>query len=98
MRRLHLVRGDDDEVDQHARHDDVMRSQSARRGKAFDLGDHDAAVVARRKRLFERPENAAFVLVGEVAALVGGGRANDGDLRRNRREEEPIVAGEIRPD
>ena len=96
MRRLQLVGRDDDDVDQHAGHDDVVRPQRARRGEALDLRDDEAAVVAHRKRLIERPENAAFVLVGEIAALVGGGGADDRDVGNDGREEQPVVAGETR--
>ena len=97
VRRLQLVGRDDDDVDQHAGHDDVVRTQRSRGGEALDLRDHEAAVVAHRERLIERTENAALVLVGEVAALVGGGRANDRDMGRDGREEQPVLAGEIDP-
>ena len=37
------------------------------------------------------------MFVGEVSALVGGGRADDGDLRRNGRKEQPVLAGKRDP-
>ena len=49
-------------------------------GDALHLRDHDAAIVADRQRLVERAEIGALVLVGEVAALVGRGGADDRDV------------------
>ena len=80
LRGLHLVGRDDDRVDEHAGHDDVAAAQRADVGEPLDLGDDDAAVVAGGERLIERAEIAAFVLVREVAALVGGGGADDRDV------------------
>ena len=66
---------DNDGIDEMARHAHIVRPQASRRGHAFDLGDHDAAVVAHGYRLFEPSEIRALVFVGQVAALVGGRRA-----------------------
>ena len=85
QRRLQLVGRDDDVVDQHAGHTHVMRLQRAVLDDALHLRDDDAAIVARRQRLFEPAEIGAFVLVGEVAALVGGGGADDRDVGHDRR-------------
>ena len=35
------------------------------------------------------------MLVGKISAFVGGGGANDRDLRNDGREEQPVVAGEV---
>ena len=74
-----------------------MRLQRAVLGDALDLRDDDAAIVARGERLIEAAEIGAFMLVGEVAALVGGSGADDGDVRHDRREIEPFLALERRP-
>ena len=42
---LQLVGRDDERVDEDAGHADRSRDQAAALGEAFDLGDHDAAVV-----------------------------------------------------
>ena len=93
--RLQLIRRDDDVVDEYARHDDVMGTQRTRRSKPFDLCNHDPAVVAHGEGLIERPENAAFMLIGKISPFVGRRGANDRDLRSDGREEQPFVAGEI---
>ena len=61
----------------------VVRLQRPALGHALDLGDDDAAIVADGERLIERAEIGALVLIGEVAALVGRGGADDGDLRHD---------------
>ena len=94
LRRLQLIGRDHDRVDEDARHQHLLRLQRARLGEPFDLGDHHAAVVAHAQRLIERAEIAALVLVGEIAALVRGGRANDRDVGNDRRKEQPFVVGE----
>ena len=95
LRGLPLLRLDDHEIDQHAGHVNGHRLQRAGVGKPLDLGDHDAAVVARGQRLIERTEVGALVLPGDVAAIVGAGAANDGDIGHDRREVEPGVAVEF---
>ncbi len=81
LRRLHLVRGDDDMIDQDRRaHARACGLQRAGLREALHLGDDDAAVVAGGQRLVERAEIGALMLVGEIAALVGGGGADDRDL------------------
>ena len=87
LRRLHLVGRDDDVVDQDAGHEHVMRLQRAALGDALHLRDDDAAIVAGRERLVERAEIGALMLVGEVAALVGRGGADDRHLRHDGRED-----------
>ena len=86
LRRLLLVGIDDDVVDQHAGHADIVRPERAVLGDALDLRNDDAAIVAGGERLVETAEIGAFVLVGEIAALVGGGGADDGDLRARWQE------------
>lgn len=92
LRRLLLLRIDDHIVDQHSRHPDVMGFQRAFLGDPLDLGDNDAAVVACGQRLIEAAEIGAFMFVCQVAALVGGGGADDCDLRDDRGKEQPVVA------
>src|SRR3954447_12501587 len=92
---LHLVGCDHDRVDQHARHVDRERLERAGLGQPLDLGNDDPAIVAHRQRLIEWAEISALVLVGEVAALVGGGGADDCDVGDNGRKEQPGVAGEL---
>ena len=94
MRRLQLLWRDHDIIDENAWNDDVVRAQSACRRQPLYLSDDDAAVVANGERLVERAENAALMLVGKVSALVGGRCADDGDLRRDGRKEEPLLSSE----
>ena len=95
QRRLQLVGVDHDVIDQHTGYANVMRLQRAVLDHALDLGNHDAAIVVRGERLFQSAEIGAFVLVGEVAALVGGRRADDRNVRHDRAEIEPFVAVEL---
>ncbi len=53
-------------------------------------------LLRTRERLIERAENAALVLIGEIAALVGGGGADDRDIGDDGRKEQPVFAGEVR--
>ena len=94
MRRLQLIGRDHDIVDEYAGHDDVMGAQRTGGGKPFDLRHHNPAVVAHRKRLIERPENAPFMLVGKISSFVSRRCANDRYLRSDGREEQPVIAGE----
>ena len=70
-----------------------MRLKRSRRREPFDLRDHNSAVVAHGERLVERAENATFMFVGKVSALVGGRCADDGDFWRDARKEEPLIPG-----
>lgn len=69
-----------------------MRLQRALLGYPLHLGNDDAAIVAGRKRLVEAAEIGALVFIGEIAALVGGRRADDRHLRRDRLEIKPVLA------
>ena len=91
LRGLHLRGVDDDVVDEVAGHVHVVRAQAAFLDHALDLRNDDAAVVARSKGLVEAAEQGPFVLVGEVAAFVGGGRADDGDVGHDGREVQPVL-------
>ena len=95
LRGLPLLRLDDHAVDQHARHVNRHRRQRAGVRAPLDLGDDDSAVVARGQRLVESAEVGPLVLPGNVAARVGGGAANDGDIGHDRREMEPGVTVEL---
>ena len=92
---LPLLRLDNDIVDQHAGHVHSHRLQRAGVGAPLDLRDDDAAVVAGRQRLVESAEVGPLMLPRNIAALVRGGAANDGDIGHDRREIEPGVAVEL---
>ena len=92
---LPLLRLDDDMIDQHAGYMYRHRLQCAGVGAPLDLRDDDAAVVACRQRLVESAEVGPLMLPRNIAALVRGGAANDGDIGHDRREIEPGVAVEL---
>ena len=96
LRRLLLVGIDDDVVNEDAGNAHIMRLHRAALGDAFDLRNDNAAIVAHRQRLIEAAEIGAFMLIGEIAALVRGGGANDRDLRNDRLEEQPFLAARTR--
>ena len=89
---LPLVRVNDDVVHQVARHMHVVRAQAAGLDHALDLGDDDAAVVARGQRLVQPAQQGAFMLVGQVAVFIGGGGTDDGHLRHDGREVQPVLS------
>ena len=62
---------------------------------AFHLGDDDAAIVVGGHGEIERADIGAFVLEGEIAALVRRGGADDGDIGNDGGEIEPLFALEI---
>ena len=93
--RLLLVGRNDDHIDENARNDDVMRPQGAGRGEALDLCNHQPAIVAHAQRLIERAENTPLMFIGEVAALVGGGGSDDGDVGDDCRKKQPVIAGKV---
>jgi hypothetical protein len=95
LRGLQLVGIDDDVIDQHARHAHVMRLQRAVLHDALHLRDDDAAIVARGQRLLQAAEIGALVLIGQVAALVRRGGADDRDIRRDGRKIQPLLALEL---
>jgi len=72
-----------------------MRPQGAGRGETLDLCDHQAAIVAHAQRLIERAEDTPLMLIGEVAALVGSGGADDGDAGDDSRKKQPVVASKV---
>ena len=90
--RLQLVLGLDDVVDQDARDADVVRAKRPGLGDPLHLGDHHAATVPRGQGQLHRPEVGPLVLERQVSALVGRGGADDGDVRGDRREEQPVLA------
>ena len=63
--------------------------------QALDLGDHEAAAVARGERQIERAERRGLVLHRDVAARVGGGAADDRDVGRDVAEVQPLLAVEL---
>ena len=66
-------------IDQNPRDMHVMGLQGPGLGEALHLGDDDAAVVMGGQRLVEGAEIGALMLIGQIAALIGGGGADDGD-------------------
>ena len=95
LRGLHLFGIERDMVDQGAGHADGLRRQAAIWHHALDLGDDDAAIVARRQCLVQRSQIRAFVLHGQVAIFIGCRAADDGHINRDRLVEEPLLAGEV---
>ena len=93
--RLPLVGNDDDPVDQGAGNSHLLRRERPGRGQTFHLGDDDPAVVPRRQCLIESAEIRAFMLRRDVAQLVGGRAANDGDVDRDGPVMEPLVTIEL---
>ena len=91
---MHLVGRYDDDIDQHTRHQHPLRLEGAAFGQPLHLSNDQATIVANGERLIERTEIAALVLVGQVAALVRRGGANDGDVGNDGGEEQPAIAGE----
>ena len=87
--------GDDDAVDQHARHLDLARVERAALGDALDLGDDDAAAVVRGHGDRQRLERQRLTFHGQVAVAVAGGRADDPDLDRERLVEEHLLAVDL---
>jgi hypothetical protein len=41
------------------------------------------------QRLVEGAEIGTLMLIGQIDALIGGGGADDGDLRNDQRKEQP---------
>jgi hypothetical protein len=87
--------GDDDAVDEDAGHLDLARVKRAALGDALDLRDDDAAAVVRRHRDRQRLERQRLVLHRQVAVGVGGRRADDPDLNRERLVEEHLLAVDL---
>ena len=92
---LLLVGVDHDQIDQMTRHPHLMRAQTAGRGDPLDLRDHQPAVVAHRNRLIKPPQRGPLVLVGQVAATICGGGAQDADIRHDAREMQPGLAAHL---
>jgi len=74
---------------------DIQGFQRARGGKTPDLGDDNAAIIMRRHGQVESPQIGALLLVSQVAAFVGGGRPDNGDLGHDGLEIEPVLAVKI---
>ena len=65
---MHLGRiGDDDAIDEDARHLDVLGLDRALGDDALDLRDDDAAVVVRGHCLRQHVERQALLLHAEIA-------------------------------
>ena len=91
---LPLVGIDVDVVDQRARHLDVAHRQAAARGELADLGDDDPAAVPGGHRHRQHLALDGLALHRQVAVLVGGRAADDGDVDRERVEQQPLAAAE----
>ena len=91
---LPLVGVDVDVVDERARHPDVAHPQAAAGRELADLGDHDPAAVPRGHRHREHLALDGLALHREVAVLVGGRAADDGDVDGERVEQQPLAAAQ----
>ena len=78
------VVGDHQVVDQDAWHTDPVRIERSGWHDALDLGDHQTARVVRGLGQRQHVVVKRLLLGAEVAALVGGGRAYQRDLYRQR--------------
>ena len=87
--------GDDDAVDEDARDFHLARVQRAGFGDALDLGDDDAAAVARGHGDGLALKGEGFLLHGDVAVLVGGGAADDADADREGLVEKVFLAVDL---
>src|ERR1700722_5713819 len=63
VRRLQLVRSDDDVVDHYARNHDIVRAKSIGCSETLDLRNDNSAVVPDGQRLINWTENPTLVLV-----------------------------------
>ena len=79
-------------VDQHARHAHRLGMHGAGPGDVFDLGDDDAAAVARGLGQRQAFQQRAFVLDHEVAVLVRRRAADDRHVDLEGRVEHPLLA------
>ena len=68
-----------------------MRFQRAFLGNAFDLRNDDTAIVARSQRLIQPTKISTLMLIGEIAAFIGSGGADDRDMRHDIGEIEPVL-------
>ena len=91
---LFLVRIQHDQIDQMPRHPHVVRAQGPRCRQAFDLRNHQTAVVAHSDGLIQTAEISALMFVGQIAALVRRGGAQDADIGNDVWKVEPGVAAE----
>ncbi|OIQ71535.1 hypothetical protein GALL_468450 [mine drainage metagenome] len=95
---LHVVRrvaGDHHRIDQHTGYFDAARVQCAALGQAFDLGNHDAAAVARGHGNGQGFQRQRFALHAQVAVRVGGGGADDADVDREGFVEQIVFAVDV---
>lgn len=90
-----LVGGLHDVVDHDARYGDVLGVQAARLRQVLDLHDDDAAGVLGGRGDGQPLVHDALVLEGDVALLVGGGAAQDGDVEREASVEQVLLAVEL---
>ena len=95
LRGLPLIGIDHHMVHQMAGDADIVRPQVAGPDDALDLGDDDATVVACGHRLLQRAQQRAFVLIAQVAALIGRGGAQDGHVGRHSGKEQPVAPVEM---
>ena len=72
-----------------------MRAQTACGGQAFDLGNHQPAVVAHSNRLIQPAQISAFVFIGQIAALVRRGGAQNADVGDDVGKVQPRFAAKF---
>ncbi len=92
---LQLVGRLDDDVDEDARHADVVGFERSVLGDALDLRNHEAAGGARGERHFHGTQRGTFMFEGKVAVLIRSGRADDRDIRVDRTEVKPAFSVEF---
>ena len=87
--------GDHDAVDERAGDQHALRGQRAGDGDALDLDDDDAVGVVRGHGGGGGVELQRLALHGGVAARVGGGGAQEGDVDREGAVEQPLLAVDL---
>ena len=87
--------GDHDAVDQRPGDEDALRGERAGDGDALDLDDDDAVGVVRGHGGGGGVELQRLALHGGVAARVGGGGAQEGDVDREGAVEQPLLAVDL---
>src|SRR5260221_3172615 len=91
---LPLVRVDVDVVDERPRDLHVSHPQAAARRQLADLSDDDSAAVPGGHGHRQHLRLDRLALHRQVAVLVGGRAANDGEIHREGVEQEPLPAAE----
>ena len=81
-----------DSIDEKAGHAHALGGQGAGGDATLDLGDDDAAVVVRGQCDIVGAEKGALAFEGEIAHFVGGRGADQGRVRVQSAQIEPLLA------